>query len=147
MASPWNWLPPVPWTCPRCLLTMLTREAGPRCPRCSFAEGTWTRPPTANPARRVAEVSPTSARYAVGFLEADFAAARRQPDLPIRARMLGVIAHVAARWAGLQSMRASRAEQLALRRQLHDAIRELPAEVRPLARIPAEPTARGRRRA
>lgn len=32
--SPWSWLPPALWTCPRCATTILTREAAPRCPRC-----------------------------------------------------------------------------------------------------------------
>jgi rubrerythrin len=27
------------WRCPRCETTVETREAGPRCPRCGFAEG------------------------------------------------------------------------------------------------------------
>jgi hypothetical protein len=35
----WSWVDGWPWTCPRCLLTVWTKEAGPRCPRCSFREG------------------------------------------------------------------------------------------------------------
>lgn len=38
--SPWDWSVPLPWTCPRCLLTIWTREAGPRCLRCGTREGT-----------------------------------------------------------------------------------------------------------
>jgi len=37
---PWAWLPARLWRCPRCSTTILTREAGPRCPRCGFVEGT-----------------------------------------------------------------------------------------------------------
>ncbi len=36
-ASPWDWTEPQLWTCPRCSLTVLTREA--RCPRCGATEG------------------------------------------------------------------------------------------------------------
>ena len=35
----YDWLPPSLWTCVRCAATILTREAGPRCPRCGFVEG------------------------------------------------------------------------------------------------------------
>lgn len=38
--SPFAWLPARLWTCPRCATCILSREAGPRCPRCSFREGT-----------------------------------------------------------------------------------------------------------
>ncbi len=38
--SAFDWLPPVPWRCPRCCAIILTREAGPRCPRCGLREGT-----------------------------------------------------------------------------------------------------------
>ncbi len=31
-------LPPTPWTCPQCGLTIETREAGPRCARCGYRE-------------------------------------------------------------------------------------------------------------
>jgi hypothetical protein len=34
------WLPPMLWRCLRCSTTILTREVGPRCPRCGFVEGT-----------------------------------------------------------------------------------------------------------
>lgn len=34
-ATPWQ--PPLLWRCPRCSTTILSREAGPRCPRC----GAW----------------------------------------------------------------------------------------------------------
>jgi hypothetical protein len=37
---PWSWLPPMLWCCPRCATTILPREAGVRCPRCGFEEGT-----------------------------------------------------------------------------------------------------------
>jgi|GEM_PF-1375568 rubrerythrin len=33
-------VPRKPWTCPKCGATILTREAGPRCPQCGFKEGT-----------------------------------------------------------------------------------------------------------
>lgn len=38
MKTPWTWLPPQPWTCPRCTHQILTREAGPICPRCHYRE-------------------------------------------------------------------------------------------------------------
>jgi rubrerythrin len=38
--SSWSWLPPALWRCPRCSTSILTREAGPMCPRCHFREGT-----------------------------------------------------------------------------------------------------------
>ena len=34
------WPPPMLWRCPNCSNTILTREAGPRCSRCGFKEGT-----------------------------------------------------------------------------------------------------------
>lgn len=34
------WLPPRLWECPRCTTVILTRDAGPRCPRCGLREGT-----------------------------------------------------------------------------------------------------------
>jgi|GEM_PF-1474727 hypothetical protein len=34
-----DWIPPLPWICPRCLWEILTREASPRCGRCGFHEG------------------------------------------------------------------------------------------------------------
>jgi rubrerythrin len=37
--TPFSWLPPTSWACPGCGVTILTREAGPRCPRCGFFEG------------------------------------------------------------------------------------------------------------
>jgi len=36
--TPFAWLPPSLWTCPRCLTTILTRSPGPRCPRCGAYE-------------------------------------------------------------------------------------------------------------
>lgn len=38
--SPFAWLPPTLWTCPRCTASAVTREASPRCGRCGFKEGT-----------------------------------------------------------------------------------------------------------
>jgi hypothetical protein len=35
-----SWLPPQLWRCPRCCAAILTRKAGPRCPRCTFREET-----------------------------------------------------------------------------------------------------------
>jgi hypothetical protein len=40
MPSPWSWLAPAPWECPRCLTVIVTNVAAPRCPRCLFVEGT-----------------------------------------------------------------------------------------------------------
>jgi rubrerythrin len=36
MTSPWSWEPPSLWRCPRGCCTILTRDAGPRCPRCRY---------------------------------------------------------------------------------------------------------------
>ena len=33
------WLPPRKWTCPRCLASLQTVLAGPRCVRCGYVEG------------------------------------------------------------------------------------------------------------
>jgi rubrerythrin len=40
LPSHYDWLPPRLWSCPQCSATILTREAGPRCPICGFREGT-----------------------------------------------------------------------------------------------------------
>jgi len=40
MRRTWNqWLPPFRWVYPGCGMTMLTRDAAPRCNRCGFKEG------------------------------------------------------------------------------------------------------------
>ncbi len=37
--QPWDsWLPALPWICPSCGVTRLTREANPRCSRCGYRE-------------------------------------------------------------------------------------------------------------
>ena len=35
-----DWLPPKLWVCPRCLWSIETREAAPRCRVCGYQEGT-----------------------------------------------------------------------------------------------------------
>jgi rubrerythrin len=37
-ARTFDWAPARTWTCPRCQIALLTREASVRCPRCGAVE-------------------------------------------------------------------------------------------------------------
>ncbi len=36
--DPFDWAEPEVWVCPRCMVTLVTKEGSPRCPRCGFKE-------------------------------------------------------------------------------------------------------------